>query len=202
MVATLMFGGLRLGELLELSWRAVDLAAGRIRIGERGDGRADAKTAAGFRVVDMLPVLREELATWKATTPSQPSGYVFGTSSGGRVSESNFRCRVFLPTLKAADEALAAENLGELPPRLTPHGLRHSFASLLVALGENPNYVMGQLGHTDPAFTLRLYTHSMRREDGDLERLRALVGATVRVDPVRAGTTRATSNPLTSSVRT
>jgi integrase len=62
-----------------------------------------------------------------------------------------------------------------LPERLTPHGLRHTFASLLVALGEDPRYVMGQLGRTDPAFRLRLYTHTMRREDDERTRLQALV---------------------------
>ncbi len=62
-----------------------------------------------------------------------------------------------------------------LPERLTLHGLRHTFASLLVALGEDPCYVMGQLGHTDPAFTLRIYAHAMRRDEGDKERLKALV---------------------------
>ncbi len=62
-----------------------------------------------------------------------------------------------------------------LPERLTLHGLRHTFASLLVALGEDPRYVMGRLGHTDPAFTLRLYTHTMRRVDDERSRLQALV---------------------------
>jgi hypothetical protein len=36
-------------------------------------------------------------------------------------------------------------------------------------------YVMAQLGHTDPAFTLRLYAHAMRRDEGDKEALKALV---------------------------
>jgi hypothetical protein len=35
--------------------------------------------------------------------------------------------------------------------------------------------VMGQLGHTDPAFTLRLYTHAMRRGEGERARLQAMV---------------------------
>jgi hypothetical protein len=34
---------------------------------------------------------------------------------------------------------------------------------------------MAQLGHTDAAFTLRVYAHAMRRDKGDLERLRNLV---------------------------
>lgn len=34
---------------------------------------------------------------------------------------------------------------------------------------------MGQLGHPDPKFTLRVYTHMMRRGEGERERLKALV---------------------------
>ena len=35
--------------------------------------------------------------------------------------------------------------------------------------------MMQQLGHTDPAFTLRVYAHTMRRSEEERERLRALV---------------------------
>ncbi len=34
---------------------------------------------------------------------------------------------------------------------------------------------MQQLGHTDPAFTLRVYSHMMRRSDEEREELKALV---------------------------
>ena len=37
-----------------------------------------------------------------------------------------------------------------LPEKLTPHSLRRTFASLLLALGEGPPYVMAQMGHTTP----------------------------------------------------
>jgi hypothetical protein len=58
---------------------------------------------------------------------------------------------------------------------VTTHKLRHTFASILFVRGDEPPYVMAQLGHTDPAFTLRVYAHAMRRDDGDKERLKALV---------------------------
>jgi Phage integrase family len=61
-----------------------------------------------------------------------------------------------------------------LPPGITPHSLRHTFTSLLFAIGEDPVSVMRQLGHTDPAFTLRVYAHSMGRGADERERLRAL----------------------------
>jgi hypothetical protein len=62
-----------------------------------------------------------------------------------------------------------------LPSGVTPHKLRHTFASLLVACGEDPATVMAQLGHTDPQFTLRVYAHVMRRGHEERRRLKALV---------------------------
>ena len=62
-----------------------------------------------------------------------------------------------------------------LPEGITAHKLRHTFASLLAACGEDPAYVMSQTGHTDPRFTLRVYTHLMSRRDGERDRLQALV---------------------------
>jgi integrase len=58
---------------------------------------------------------------------------------------------------------------------VTPHKLRDSFASILVALGRDPAYVMAQLGHTDPGFTLRVYAHAMRFSDDERAHLKALV---------------------------
>jgi len=58
MLSTLMFAGLRIGELLDLRWRDVDLAGGQVTV------RAS-KTDAGRRQVGML-LLHEELNTLKA----------------------------------------------------------------------------------------------------------------------------------------
>ena len=62
---------------------------------------------------------------------------------------------------------------------ISPHKLRHTFASVLIAIGRDPISVMAQLGHTDPAFTLRVYAHMMRRSDKERDRLRTLVGERV-----------------------
>jgi hypothetical protein len=55
--------------------------------------------------------------------------------------------------------------------------LRHTFASLPVALGVDPGAVMDQLGHADAGFTLRVYRHAMRRTPAARAALQALVGA-------------------------
>jgi integrase len=61
MPATLILAGLRIGELIALRWRDIDLASGRLTVGE-------AKTDAGRRTVDLSPALRDELAAHKACT--------------------------------------------------------------------------------------------------------------------------------------
>jgi integrase len=40
---------------------------------------------------------------------------------------------------------------------VTPHSLRRTFISLLLAAGADVPYVMAQAGHTDPKMTLGLY---------------------------------------------
>jgi integrase len=161
----------RMGELTALRWRDLDLAGNRLIV------RAS-KTDAGVRQIDLLPALRDELAGYKAQAPSTaPDGYVFATAAGTQPKQVNIRRRVFDQALEKANEKLAEAEEVPLPEHLTPHKLRHTFASILVALGVDPGVVMDQLGHADPGFTLRVYRHGMRRDPTARERLRVLVGA-------------------------
>lgn len=59
---------------------------------------------------------------------------------------------------------------------------------MLYALGESPAVVMAEMGHTDPALALRIYAQAMRRDEGENERLRALVeGALIPRLEAKAG---------------
>jgi len=169
LLATLIFAGLRIGEALALRWRDVDLARGTITV------RA-AKTDAGVRTVDILPILRDELADYRPRIDAEPDQFVFGRSSGCPESAENVRLRILAKAVERANEQLGREGVELLPDRLTPHSLRRTFASLLFALGETPPYVMQQIGHTTPNLTLAIYARQMDRRDGEPERLNALVG--------------------------
>ena len=172
MLATLTFAGLRLGELLALRWRDVDLAAGRLRI-------ADAKTAAGVRDVHLLPALRDELLAVKASSSDvRPDRLVFPTSTGKQIGASNLRRRVLAPAIELASERLTKAGRAPLPAGLTPHSLRRTFASVLYALGETPPVVMAEMGHTTPGLALAIYAQVMSRDDGQVEALRALINGT------------------------
>jgi integrase len=169
LLATLVFAGLRIGEALSLRWRDVDLARGTITV------RA-AKTDAGVRVVNILPVLRDELGDYRARLDPVADGLVFGTATGHRQGATNVRRRVLAKAVEQADQQLAKDGAEPLPEGLTPHSLRRTFASLLFAIGETPPYVMAQMGHTTPNLTLAIYARQMNRRDGEAERLTALVG--------------------------
>ena len=100
---------------------------------------------------------------------------VFMTSSGKPRSRHNLRQDVVDAVVAHANRLVDERGLRPLPLGISPHKLRHTFPSILVAIGKDPTYVMQQLGHTDPAFTLRVYSHMMRRSAEERERLRALV---------------------------
>ncbi|MGH2940082.1 MAG: tyrosine-type recombinase/integrase [Solirubrobacterales bacterium] len=168
-VATLVFAGPRAEELCHLLWRDVDLANGRIFIGR-------SKTQAGLREIPLEGLLRGTLAAHKARAyKSGPDDLVFPTGTGGRRTKDNLRQRVLELAFERADEILVARGMVPLPIGVTAHKLRHTFASVMIACGEDPISVMEALGHTDPAFTLRTYTHMMRRDKAERDRLKALV---------------------------
>lgn len=45
------------------------------------------------------------------------------------------------------------------PKPVTWHSLRHTFASLLIAQGEHPRYIMEQMGHSSIEVTMNVYGH-------------------------------------------
>jgi integrase len=168
-VATFVLAGPRALEVGYMRWRDVDLASSRLLIGR-------SKTQAGLREIKMLPILRDVLAAHKASAYcSGPDDLVFPTVTGGRRDKDNLRERVLAQVFERANELLEERGRVPLPKGLTPHKLRHTYASVLIACGEDPISVMKQLGHTDPAFTLRVYSHMMSREPGERARLKALV---------------------------
>lgn len=106
---------------------------------------------------------------------------VFTSRTGGAVRRSDFNTYAWKPALVAA---------GVIPPRVVGeryqdaredgmHALRHFYASVLLDGGENIKALSAYLGHSDPGFTLRVYTHLMHDRD---EFTRASVDRVFRQD--------------------
>jgi integrase len=106
----------------------------------------------------MVAILRDILAAHKAASHhTAVDDRVFG-GPDRPPQKDNLRERIVRPVFRRADELLSARGLSPLAVGLTPHKLRHTFASVLIAIGEDPASLMAQLGHTDPKFTLRACT--------------------------------------------
>jgi transposase/integrase len=131
LLATLVFAGLRLGETLALRWRDLDLVRGTIVV-------SAAKTDAGMRGVNILPILHDELTRYRSQLTISDESLVFGTGTGRPHGATNVRRRVLAKSIERANAALEKKSAEPLPRGLTPHALRRTFASLLFAMGETP----------------------------------------------------------------
>jgi integrase len=67
------------------------------------------------------------------------------------------------PTIRRANERLGALGIEPISERVTPHSLRRTYASLRAALRDDPVYIAEMLGHSDPAFTFRVYQKAAKR---------------------------------------
>jgi integrase len=150
LLAVLSLAGLRISEALELRWRDISLGGRKLRV-------AASKTDTGVREVDLTPTLQEVLSEYRTRTRHSGPGELVFPTAGGRVdSPSNVRTRFLTPAVKLANaglEAGGAEPIGTV----TPHSLRRTFISLLLATGADVPYVMAQAGHRDPKTTLGIY---------------------------------------------
>lgn len=158
---TAIFAGLRLGEVLGLSWPAVDLSDGKLRVAQQLDRRGELvepKTQQATRDVLLHPRLLRMLRE----LPTRFSGgLVFTTRRGTPFGHRNI--------LRALDYAAErAKITGE--PKLTFHDLRHTFASAYIKVVEgNVAEVQRALGHAKPDITLRVYVHEFEALTDDVE---------------------------------
>lgn len=150
LLATLTLAGLRISEALGLRWRDVNLGARSLRV-------AASKTEAGVREVDLTPALQELLTKYRSQSEhTKPEDFVFPTREGKRDNPSNVRNRFLGSATKLANANLRVAGREPMPD-VTPHSLRRTFISLLLAAGADVPYVMAQAGHNDPKMTLGLY---------------------------------------------
>ncbi|RMB07806.1 tyrosine recombinase XerC [Eilatimonas milleporae] len=138
-VVTLLYGcGLRIGEALGLKRRDVPSSDTMKVIGKRGKER----------IVPVLPAVREAIAAYLQSCPHAlpQDGPLFVGVRGGPLGPR--------PVQKAVQQVRAA--LG-LPQSATPHALRHSFATHLLARGGDLRTIQELLGHADLSST-QIYT--------------------------------------------
>lgn len=104
---------------------------------------------------------------WKVLDgPPVTACLIFRSPEGFSLNRNRFNHRQWRPALRAAGVATGRDN--------GMHALRHFYASVLLDAGESIKALSEYLGHHDPGFTLRTYTHLMPSSE---TRTRAAVDA-------------------------
>ena len=165
--------GLRQGEVFGLAVEDIDFLRGSVRV--RRQVRLFSKGQMAFRLprgkkertIPLPDSVRDEIAAHLAAFPARsvtlpwdlPEGkpvtvdLVLTTTTGRAFDRNQFNRRVWAPALKRAGVKQTRED--------GMHALRHFFASVLLDAGESIRALADYMGHTDPGFTLRTYTHFM-----------------------------------------
>lgn len=155
-VTLIVFGSLRIGEVLALRWRHIH--ADRIVVEERVyEGEFDdVKTDAGEREVpfDQHGLIKSALiGAWKASKHQQADDLVFCTRKGGPLGRRNL-----LRHLKAAACELALSKAVDFRSFRTMH------SSLMLREGARPEVVRDNMGHANIDVTQNVYGKSWWEE--------------------------------------
>jgi integrase len=190
LIATAIYTGLRISELLGLIWGDLDLAAGELHVraqlsrAHRGvpARRVAPKTRAACRDIPLAPQLSALLREHRRLAPAPgPRDWVFATGKHTPLGHRNAERRA----LTNAAERAGLEEGGW--PRLRFHDLRHTFAShLIVDLRLDVAQVSRILGHAHLTTTLDVYTHLFDQARHGLE-LRAQLAGSAFADLLESG---------------
>lgn len=174
MIYLLAYTGIRWGEMAALKVKRVDLARRRLDIAEavtEPDGEIIWGTPKNHerRSVPFPAFLTEALSN--RLQCKKPDDLVFPSPKGEVLRNGNFRRRRF----DAAVNKLLL-NYPELP-KITPHSLRHTAASLAISSGATVLAVQRMLGHASAAMTLDVYSDLF---DDDLDAVADALDARAR----------------------
>jgi integrase/recombinase XerD len=135
--------GLRASEVIGLELSDLDLAAGILRA--RGKGSKERIVPIGSKAIDSLQVYLERARP--RLVGLHPEPHVFVNLRGAALSRQGL--------YKIVQRHAATAGLAH---RMSPHTLRHSFATHLLAGGCDLRSLQEMLGHADIA-TTQIYTH-------------------------------------------
>ena len=178
---TAVYTGMRLGELLALRWRDVDLDGHALVVRHtltRDAGEwilRQPKTPHSRRTIRLAAVVVDALRSHYLSEAERllalghriaPDSLVFSDRWGDPVNPWHITERAFKPLLRRAGL-----------PVIRFHDLRHTFASLMLSEGVRIDVVSRMLGHSSPAITLGIYAHLMPGdEEAAVARLQARIG--------------------------
>ena len=146
-LSLIYYTGLRLDESRNIMWEDLDFERESIHV----------KTAKGNK--HRIIFLHEKLKEILEQNGIKKEGFVFTSERGGKYSERSIQQIVKNAAKKAG-----------LNKSITPHTLRHSFATHLLESGADIRYIQQLLGHKDLK-TTQIYTHVANRDIKKLAKL-------------------------------
>lgn len=155
---TAVLTGMRRGELLALKWGDIDWRSSQVVVRRslyKGQF-VSPKTTYSCRRVVISSTLWEALQQHRLIAIRSEDDLVFCNEKGRPLDPDDLIKREFFPALDRAGLR-----------RIRFHDLRHTYASLLIAQGENIKFIQHQLGHASATTTLDRYGHLM--SDGNNE---------------------------------
>src|SRR5262249_8150659 len=161
------------------TWRDLDFKAGTLSVNKSlsitkaGPVVKETKSAPGRRSLALPQYAIDALSEYKSH--QLKAGLIgaprFCTRTGGYLAKRNVLRSLKRVINQANARPAPAEDKPDrvtLPAALRFHDLRHTVASLLLSKGHSLRAVSQRLGHSNPAFTLRVYAHAMPTDDRQL----------------------------------
>lgn len=136
--------GGRISEIISLSWKDVNLSTGGVVVD--GKGGKQRLCILGKPALNALAELRAAVSK-RWPEGESPDNFIFRSERGGQFSSRDAERRMKI--------WLGAAGLSQ---DITPHKLRHSFATHLLDSGADLRSVQEMLGHSSLA-TTQIYTH-------------------------------------------
>lgn len=172
-LALMYYMGLRPGEARGLQWGDVDWSVGSVRVQRDVDykdhGRiGDVKTRKSNRVVPLPDALRDLLGGVRGL----PDMFIIRGVKGGVLAKTSAE-RLWVELMRACDMVEPVEEANayrpsdirsQWKPIITPHDIRHNYATMCWESGIDPYTTMRLMGHSSIKTTMDIYTHLNDRQ--------------------------------------
>lgn len=176
MCITMMFAGLRVGEVIALKWKNFNPEAKTLKVEQSitqvpkfdSEGKvltritvvSSTKTLCSVREIPLTDIVVETLLVWKEKQKKReaenadvtaelttPDSFIFANDDGSVRTYSG--CRMTFDRFKRRN--------GLDKYHIHFHGLRHTFSNMLFEMNENPKAIQQLLGHRDVKTTINVY---------------------------------------------
>ena len=157
MICTMLFTGIRAGELCAIRWNDFDQAFGSLRIDESLTDamfESSTKTESSERIIPLTSFLQKQYSEMYEFKNPQFDDFVF-INRCGRPYKTNNVDKKFRYIRKCISEIYPDDDFTDI----TPHCLRHTFATVGVNAGVPLKSMQALLGHADTKTLLDTYMH-------------------------------------------